>query len=190
MRKLFWTSICLTAWLSSGPVVGQQGSDVGEEESRLDTLATEIAELQRTLRALKPPQDNVLDGISIPAEEQRRRDLEESRWIAEALDRALAAEPRDEDWATETERSIVAAVEALNPNGPVLVESACGTTFCRATTENALEQRSRDSPLEDLIVAPPFDTGGFIRVHEDESTVTVYFQRRGHTLPEVAAKSR
>ena len=41
-----------------------------------------------------------------------------------------------------------------------------------------------------IAITPPFDTGGFIRVHEDEITVTVYFQRRDRRLPEIPARSR
>ncbi|MEM8932352.1 MAG: hypothetical protein AAGE94_14315 [Acidobacteriota bacterium] len=105
----------------------------------------------------------------------------ENRQIADIFDRALDAEARDSAWADSTEAMSRKAVIGTAGQAMVWVDTLCATTFCRSTLE--LETPGDESAIDDLVFVAPFDHGGWIRIHPDGRTVSLYFTRDGFGLP-------
>lgn len=105
-----------------------------------------------------------------------------------AYELALEREARDSAWQAQVDSALAATLASAELAGVHMTDQRCGRTLCRVDVRcDSLMARQRAE--EALPLREPFNSSdGLVRAGSADSlTVTVYFARPGHALPDPRA---
>jgi len=106
----------------------------------------------------------------------------QERLYTEWVDATFRAQPRDDDWAGQTEEAALQRLES--EEGVLPVEAACRKEICRIDVNFDNPER-REQVVEGLVSDEPFNTSALWYRHpgDRDNRMTIFFTRRGTKLP-------
>jgi hypothetical protein len=103
----------------------------------------------------------------------------QQRAYQQLLETQLADEPRDSQWAYQSEEKIGSVVAGL-PKGSSLESVSCASTICRATVRHA-DPTKQQELVKGIAQEEPFSNGTYYAY--DGLVTTMYVSRNGTRSP-------